>query len=138
QDMFFSKTAQYADIILPASPSLEKDGTFTNTERRFQRLYKTFEPLGESKPDWEIIRDVANRLGANWDYSHPSEIMDEAASLAPLFAGVSYDRLEGYDSLQWPVAEDGTDTPLLFTDGFPFEDKKARLYPVEWTEPIKF
>ena len=138
QDIFFSKTAQYADLVLPASPSLEKDGTFTNTERRFQRLYEVFEPLGESKPDWQIITEVANSLGADWDYSHPGEIMDEAASLAPLFAGVSYDRLEGYDSLQWPVAEDGTDTPLLFTDGFPFDDKKARLYPVEWTKPITF
>lgn len=138
QDVFFSKTAQYADVILPASPSFEKEGTFTNTERRIQRLYQVFEPLGESKPDWQIIMEVANRLGANWDYKHPSEIMEEAASLAPMFAGVSYDRLEGYNSLQWPVAEDGTDTPLLFTDGFPFPDGKARLYPVEWTKPVDF
>lgn len=138
QDIFFSKTAQYADIVLPASPSFEKDGTFTNTERRFQRLYKVFEPLGESKADWQIVMEVANRLGANWNYEHPSEIMAEAASLAPLFAGVSYDRLEGYNSLQWPVAEDGTDTPLLFKDKFPFPDGKARLFPVEWTKPADF
>src|SRR5699024_12015070 len=78
-----------------------------NTERRFQRLYKVMDPLGESKPDWQIIQEIANRMGAGWNYSHPGEIMDEAASLTPLFAGVSYDRLEGYDSLQWPVAEDG-------------------------------
>ncbi|AXF56978.1 formate dehydrogenase subunit alpha [Salicibibacter kimchii] len=138
QDIFFSKTAEFADVVLPASPSFEKDGTFTNTERRFQRLYEVFEPLGESKPDWLIIKEIANRMGANWDFEHPSEIMDEAASLAPMFAGVSYDRLEGYNSLQWPVAEDGTDTPLLFEDEFPFPDGKARLYPVEWTEPLKF
>ncbi|MBB6450135.1 formate dehydrogenase major subunit [Geomicrobium halophilum] len=138
QDVFFSKTAEFADVVLPASPSFEKDGTFVNTERRFQRLYKVLDPLGDSKPDWQIIMEVANRLGAGWNYEHPSEIMDEAASLSPMFAGVSYDRLEGYDSLQWPVAEDGTDTPLLFTDKFPFPDGKARLYPVEWTEPIDF
>lgn len=138
QDVFFSKTAQYADVVLPASPSFEKEGTFTNTERRIQRLYQVFEPLGESKPDWQIIMEVANRLGANWNYEHPSEIMEEAASLAPLFAGVNYDRLEGYNSLQWPVTEDGTDSPLLFTDGFPFPDKKARLYPVKWTKPVDF
>ncbi len=138
QDVFFSKTAEYADVVLPASPSLEKDGTFTNTERRFQRLYKTLDPLGESKPDWQIIMEVANRLGANWNYAYPGDIMDEAASLAPLFAGVSYDRLEGYDSLQWPVAKDGTDTPLLFVDKFPFPDGRARLYPVEWTKPLEF
>lgn len=138
QDVFFSKTAEFADVVLPASPSFEKDGTFTNTERRFQRLYKVLEPLGESKPDWQIIMEIANRLGAEWNYAHPSEIMDEAASLAPMFAGVSYERLEGYNSLQWPVAADGTDTPLLFEEEFPFPDGKARLYPVEWTKPIDF
>ena len=138
QDIFFSKTCQYADVILPASPSLEKDGTFVNTERRFQRLYKVMDPLGESRPDWQIIQEIANRMGAGWDYSHPGEIMDEAASLTPLFAGVSYDRLEGYDSLQWPVAEDGTDTPLLFEKEFPLPGGKARLWPVEWTKPLEF
>ncbi|GAB3068169.1 formate dehydrogenase subunit alpha [Salinicoccus sesuvii] len=138
QDIFFSKTCEYADVVLPASPSLEKEGTFVNTERRFQRLYKVMDPLGDSKPDWEIIKEVANRMGAGWDYTHPSEIMDEAAALTPLFAGVSYNRLEGYDSLQWPVAEDGTDTPLLFKDKFPLPEGKAKLWPVEWTEPLEF
>ncbi|MED4126792.1 formate dehydrogenase subunit alpha [Shouchella miscanthi] len=138
QDIFFTKTAQYADVILPASPSLEKEGTFTNTERRFQRLYQVLEPLGDSKPDWKIIQEIANRLEANWTYTHPSEIMAEAASLTPLFAGVSYERLEGYNSLQWPVKEDGTDTPLLFTDGFALPGGKARLWPVEWTKPLSF
>ncbi|MCL6517728.1 formate dehydrogenase subunit alpha [Alicyclobacillus sp.] len=137
QDVFFSKTAQFADVVLPACPSLEKDGTFTNTERRIQRLYKVFDPLGDSKPDWQIFVELANRLGANWTYTHPSEIMAEAASLADLMRGVSYERLEGYRSLQWPVREDGTDTPLLFTDGFPFPDGKARLYPVEYKPPVR-
>ncbi|UTR12585.1 formate dehydrogenase subunit alpha [Evansella sp. LMS18] len=138
QDIFFTKTAQYADVVLPASPSLEKEGTFTNTERRIQRLYQALEPLGDSKPDWQIIMEVANTLGAGWDYSHPGEIMEEAASLAPLFSGVTYDRLEGYNSLQWPVQPDGKDTPLLFKDRFPFPDGKARLYPVDWTPPLEF
>ncbi len=138
QDIFLSRTAEFADVVLPASPSLEKEGTFTNTERRIQRLYKAFEPLGDSKPDWQIITEVANRLGAGWTYTHPSEVMAEAAKLMPLYAGVTYDRLEGYNSLQWPVAEDGTDTPLLYTDGFPFPDGKARLYPVDWTPALEF
>lgn len=138
QDIFFSKTCEYADVVLPASPSLEKDGTFINTERRFQRIYQALEPLGKSKPDWQIIKEIANRLGANWDYKHPSEIMDEAASLTPLFAGVSYDRLEGYDSLQWPVEADGTDTPRLFEKDFPLPEGKAKLWPVEWTKPLDF
>src|SRR5699024_12771970 len=89
-------------------------------------------PIGESKPDWVILTELAKEMGYDWNYSHPSEIMDEVASLAPLFAGVSYDRLKGYESLQWPVAKDGTDTPLLFVDGFPFEDKKAKLFPLDF------
>nr|WP_325050502.1 formate dehydrogenase subunit alpha [Falsibacillus albus] len=138
QDIFFSRTAQFADVVLPASPSLEKEGTFTNTERRIQRLYKVFEPLGDSKPDWEIIMAIANQLGAEWDYSHPSDIMAEAAQLAPLFAGVNYERLEGYKSLCWPVDADGSDSPLLFKEEFPFDDGKAKLYPVDWTEPLEY
>ncbi|MCM3587576.1 formate dehydrogenase subunit alpha [Mesobacillus maritimus] len=137
QDVFFSRTAQYADVVLPAAPSLEKDGTFVNTERRIQRFYKVLEPLGDSKPDWMIFQELANHLGANWNYKHPSEIMDEAASLAPVFAGVSYERLENWESLLWPVDKDGTDTPLLYTNRFFFPDGKARLYPVDWTPPFE-
>ena len=121
-------------MVLPGAPSLEKEGTFTSTERRIQRLYKVFEPLDGCRPDWKIIRDLANALGAGWKYEHPSEVMDEIASLTPLYAGVSYTRLEGYKSLQWPVAADGTDEPLLYTGKFAFPDGKARLYPVAWTE----
>ena len=137
QDLFFTKTARYADVILPAAASLEKEGTFTNTERRIQRLYQVFEPLGETRPDWQIIQDIANRLGANWKYNHPSEVMAEAAELCPLFAGVTYERLEGYKSLQWPVHKDGTDEPLLFTKQFPFPDGKAKFHPLEWVEPCE-
>jgi formate dehydrogenase major subunit len=135
QEIFFSETCQFADVILPASPSLEKEGTFTSTERRIQRLYQALEPLGESRPDWIIIQDIANRLGAGWKYEHPSQIYEEIAPLTPLMAGVTYERLEGYKSLQWPVAADGSDQPLLYTKEFKFPDGKARFYPVPWTEP---
>jgi formate dehydrogenase major subunit len=135
QEIFFSETCRFADVILPASPSLEKEGTFTSTERRIQRLYQVMEPLGESRPDWQIIMDVANRLGANWTYNHPSEIYDEIASLTPLMAGVTYQRLEGFNSLQWPVAPDGSDQPLLYTKQFATPDGKAIFYPVPWYEP---
>ena len=135
QDIFFSDSCRFADVILPASPSLEKEGTFTSTERRIQRLYQVFEPLGESRPDWKIILDIANRLGAGWTYAHPSEIYEEIAALTPLMAGVTYERLEGYKTLQWPVAADGSDQPLLYTKEFQFPDGKARFYPVPWTEP---
>jgi formate dehydrogenase major subunit len=135
QDIFFSATCRFADVVLPASPSLEKEGTFTSTERRIQRLYQAFEPLEGSRPDWRIIQDIANRLGATWQYQHPSEIYREIASLTPLFAGVTYERLEGFKSLQWPVAADGTDQPLLYTKEFAFPDGKARLFPLSLTEP---
>lgn len=135
QDIFFSHTCEFADVVLPAAPSLEKEGTFTSTERRIQRLYQVFEPLEGSRPDWRIVQDVANQLGANWNYQHPSEIMQEIASLTPLFAGVTYERLEGFKSLQWPVAADGTGEPLLYTKQFPFPDGKARLFPLSWHEP---
>jgi len=132
QDIFFSNTCRYANVVLPGAPSLEKEGTFTSTERRIQRLYEVLEPLEGCRPDWKIIQDVANALGAKWDYRHPSEVMDEIASLTPMFAGVNYERLEGYKSLQWPVAADGTDEPLLYTKRFAFPDGKARLFPVSW------
>src|SRR5882724_10451075 len=137
QDIFFGDTCRFADVVLPASPSLEKEGTFTNTERRIQRLYQVFESLGESRPDWQIIQDIANRFGAQWRYQHPSEIYREIASLAPIFAGVTYEKLEGYNSLQWPVAQNGTDQPLLYTTKFNFPDGKARLFPVGFSEPTE-
>ncbi len=135
QDIFFSTTAQFADVVLAASPSLEKEGTFVNTERRIQRLYQAMDPLPGSRPDWVILTDLAKRWGHDWGYTHPSEIMDEVAAVTPLFAGVTYDRLAGYQSLCWPVDADGTDTPLLYTDEFHLPEGKARLYPIAWTEP---
>ncbi len=137
QDIFFSETCRFADVVLPAAPSLEKEGTFTSTERRIQRLYQVFEPLEGSRPDWKIICDVANQLGADWKYQHPSQIMDEIAAVTPLYAGVNYDRLEGYKSLQWPVAADGSDQPLLYTKQFAFPDGKAKLHPLTWREPTE-
>ena len=126
QDVFLSKTAQYADVVLPAAPSLEKEGTFTNTERRVQRLYQVLPTLGDAKPDWWIVQEVANKLGANWNYSHPSEIFAEMASLSPLFSQANYEVLEGWNSFLWG-SFDGTNTPLLFQDGFNFPDKKLVL-----------
>lgn len=137
QDINFSETCAYADLVLPACPSLEKEGTFVNTERRIQRLYKALEPLGHSKADWEIIQLIANTLGANWNYKHPSDVMVEVARLTPSLAGVTYERLEGYKTLQWPVHEDGTDTPLCYVDKFPFPDGKARFFPLEYVPPCE-
>ncbi|MFB7158511.1 formate dehydrogenase subunit alpha [Lysinibacillus sp. NPDC056232] len=137
QDCFLSRTAQYADVILPAAPSLEKEGTFTNTERRVQRLYQVLPTLGESKADWEILQTVARRLGADWNYSHPSEIFAEMASLAPFFSQANYDVLENWGSFCWG-SHDGKDTPLLYEDGFNFPDKKARFALNDWIRPVEY
>lgn len=137
QDVFFSRTAQYADVILPAVPSLEKDGTFTNTERRVQRLYKALPEMGNAKPDWWIIQEVANRLGQHWSYSHPSDIFDEMTSLSPIFSQANYDVLADWGSFLWGDF-DGSSTPLLYVDGFNFPDKKARFALSDWVEPVEF
>lgn len=137
QDMFMSRTAEFADVVLPACTSLEKEGTFTNTERRIQRFYRAMQPLSGSRPDWEILVDLARRMGHDWGYTHPSRIMAEAASIAEIFAGVSYERLAGWRSLQWPVRADGRDTPLLYTERFHTDDGRAVLYPLEWKPPAE-
>jgi formate dehydrogenase major subunit len=139
QDIFFSETCKFADLVLPASPALEKEGTFVNTERRIQRLYQALDPLADSKPDWKIIQLIAQKMGGagGWDYAHPSDVMDEVASLTPTLAGVTYERLEGYKSLQWPVAKDGSDQPLLYADEtpFPLPDGMATFYPLAYQPP---
>ncbi len=136
EDLFLSETAKFADVVLPASASLEKEGSFVNTERRIQRIYKVMEPLEGTRADWEIVQDIANRLGASWNYRHPEDIMKEAASLSPIFSGVRYDKLEGFNSQQWPVSPDGTDSPFLYEKEFHFPDGRARLYPVKYTPPL--
>ena len=101
-ELFLSDTAQYADVILPAASFAEKDGTFTNTERRVARIRKAIEPVGEARTDWEIICEIATRCGyKGMSYNHPSEIMDEIARLTPIYGGISYERLEPF-GLQWP------------------------------------
>jgi formate dehydrogenase major subunit len=102
QEMFFSETARFAHLVLPAAGALEQEGTFTNGERRIQLVRPAVPAPGEARADWEAIRDVANAMGAGWRYQSPAEIMDEIAQVAPaLFGGVSYARLEP-DGLQWP------------------------------------
>ena len=118
QGLFLNETANYAHIFLPGSTFLEKDGTFTNAERRIQRVRKVMAPLN-GHADWEIVQLVANAMGLNWTYDHPSQIMDEIAALTPTFAGVHYDRLEAEGSLQWPANDAAPDgTPTMHADGF--------------------
>ena len=102
-----------------------------------QRLYKVFEPIGESKADWQITWNWRTAWAPHWTYTHPADIMAEVASLSEMFAGVTYDRLTGFQSLQWPVAPDGTDQPLLYTKSFIFRTERRRLFPLEWNEPCE-
>ena len=104
QDIFPTETAVIADVILPAAAFAEKDGTFTNTERRVQRVRKAVEPPGEAKPDWEIIILLAEKMGHRFGYKNPEQIMEEIASLTPIYGGIHYDRLNGY-GLQWPCTD---------------------------------
>jgi formate dehydrogenase alpha subunit len=119
QELFFSETARFAHLILPAAGVLEQDGTFTNGERRIQRVRAAVPPPGEARADWEVARDCAREFGANWQYATPAEVMTEIAQVAPgLFGGVSYDRLEG-DGLQWPCPGPGhPGTATVHADGF--------------------
>ena len=118
QDLFLNETAKYAHVFLPGSSFLEKDGTFTNAERRINRVRQVMAPL-PGKAEWQITSDLARALGYEMDYAHPSEIMDEIARLTPTFAGVSYDKLEKLGSVQWPCNDKApAGTPLMHVDRF--------------------
>ena len=112
-DLFLNETAMYAHVFLPGSTFLEKDGTFTNSERRINRVRKVTEPMN-GYADWEITQMLANALGGDWNYTHPSQIMDEVALTTPSFAGVTFDLIDRMGSVQWPCNEDAPEgTPVM-------------------------
>ena len=120
QDLFMTETAKHADVFLPAACYAEKDGTFTNTERRVQRVRKAVEAPGEARPDWQIICDLSRRLGHPMDFASPQEVFDEIRSLVPSYAGITYERLDKEGGLQWPCpSEDHPGTKYLHAQGFP-------------------
>ncbi|TET58115.1 MAG: formate dehydrogenase subunit alpha, partial [Dehalococcoidia bacterium] len=136
QDIFLSETAEFAHVVLPAASFAEKDGTFTNTERRVQRVRKAIKPIGDSRPDWWIVCQVAQRLGAKgFDFNDPSDIMEEIRSLTPSYGGISYQRLEN-GGLQWPCpTDDHPGTPILHTNAF--VRGKGRFIPLKYTPPAE-
>ena len=134
QDLFLSETAKFAHLVLPGASFLEKDGTFTNLERRIQRIRKAVEPPQGILPDWRVVCEVSSRMGYPMPYRHPSEIMDEIATLTPMCAGVSYDRLDQHAGLQWPVpAATHEGTALMHQETFP--KGRAHFVAVEYLPP---
>jgi formate dehydrogenase alpha subunit len=133
QDLFISETARYADVILPAASFAEKEGTFTNTERRVQRVRPAIPPRGDSRPDWWITCQIAQKMGEpGFDFSEPSKIMDEIASLTPSYGGISHKRIEKV-GLQWPcIDENHPGTQYLHKDKFPRPNGKAQLVPLTY------
>ena len=143
QDLFLNETAKYAHVFFPGASFLEKDGTFTNAERRISRVRKVMPPLA-GKADWEATMGLANALGYKMHYDHPSQIMDEIAQLTPTFSGVSYDKLDRLGSLQWPCNDQAPEgTPIMHVDHFvrgkgrflitqyvPTSEKVTRKYPL--------
>ncbi|MEY4325287.1 MAG: formate dehydrogenase subunit alpha [Verrucomicrobiota bacterium] len=118
QDIFLNETAKFAHVLLPGSSFLEKDGTFTNAERRISRVRKVMPPLA-GYADWQVTVELAKALGYPMHYEHPSQIMDEIAALTPTFTGVSYERLERLGSIQWPCnAQAPEGTPVMHVDAF--------------------
>jgi len=147
QEIFPSETTPYADVILPGAAFAEKEGTYTNTERRVQLVRKAIDPPGQARPDWQIIADLAKRIQAclgldpkaapyaSWDYASPKQIMEEIAALTPSYAGIRYERLEK-GGLQWPCPSvDHPGTKILHRERF--ARGLGRLSPVEWLPPAE-
>ncbi|HEX9616173.1 MAG TPA: formate dehydrogenase subunit alpha [Anaerolineales bacterium] len=143
QDLFINESGAFADVFLPAASWAEKDGTFTNTDRRVQRVRRAISPRGQARPDWEILCDLGRRIearlgrptSARWDYSHPSEVLEEMGSVVPEYAGVKYDRIEK-EGLQTPVWDDQhPGTPYLFTESFP--RGRGKFHPLEYRPAVE-
>ena len=132
QDIFLNETAKFAHVFLPGSSFLEKNGTFTNAERRISPVRKVMSPL-TGYQDWEVTQMLSNAMGYPMNYSHPSEIMDEIASLTPTFAGVSYDKIDQLGSIQWPCYdEDSVGTPIMHEETFMRDNGKGLFMLTEY------
>jgi predicted molibdopterin-dependent oxidoreductase YjgC len=135
QDVFLSESAQYADVVLPAFSFAEKEGTFTNTERRIQRVRKAVTPPGQSRDDWRIVCEIATAMGVPMQYAGASQIMDEIASVSPLYGGIAYDRIESV-GLQWPCLDRGHPGTKYLHKG-EFKRGKGKFHPVRFREPAE-
>ena len=134
QDIFLTETAGFADVVLPASAFPEKTGTFTNSNRQVQLGRQAIDPPGDARQDWWIIQEMARRLDLNWNYSGPEEIFYEIRQATPSMAGITWKRLQKEHSLTYPLIKEGDPgDPVIFKDGFPTENGKARLVPARFS-----
>src|SRR5262245_2383349 len=137
QEVFLTETAEFADVVLPATTFFEKTGTFTNTDRRVQLGRKVLEPPGQARLDWEIICDLATRMGYPMRYDGPEAIFREMAALTTSYRGLDYAAL-GRTGKIWPIADaNAAETPVLFGDGFPTPSDKAKFVPAEFAPPAE-
>ena len=145
QDIFLNESSVYADVILPAASFAEKDGTFTNSDRRIQRGHKALDPPGQARADWEIVAELARRTlrlqssprEADWKYAHPTEIWEELRELTPDFGGISYERLEREGGVHWPCpTPDHPGSPYLFQEDFPRGRGKFWAVPYATTSEV--
>jgi formate dehydrogenase major subunit len=133
QDIFLTETAEFADVILPASSYMEKDGTYTNTDRRVQLGRKVLDPPGQARVDWEVVQDIANRIGLDWRYESPRQIFDEMVSVIPSYTNLTYDNLGPSGKLYPnPDPEHSDGTVVMFGEKFNTNDGLAHLVPAEW------
>ncbi len=135
-DIFLTETAALADVVLPGACWAEKEGTFTNTERRVQRVRKAVEAPGQARADWELLNDLGQRLGLDWNYKEPKKIFKEIAEVTPAYAGISHERLDSLGSLQWPCPDKKhPGTPILHTKAF--TRGKGLFHVLEHQEPVE-
>lgn len=132
QDLFLTETAFHADVILPASAFAEKDGSFTNTDRRVQIGRAALTPPGQARQDWELVQEIARRVGLNWDYKHPGEVYAEMASVMPSLNGITWARLQDEDAVTYPGGHE-----IIFGDGFPTATGRARIVSTRVTPPAE-
>ena len=136
QDIFLTETAWHADVILPATAHAEKSGTFTNTNREIQMARAALNPPGQARQDWELIQEIAQRIGLNWNYTHPSDVFAEMTQVMPSLNNITWERLEREDAVTFPCsAPNQPGTEIMFGDGFPTTSGRGRIVPAEILPP---
>jgi formate dehydrogenase major subunit len=136
QDIFLTETAWHADVVLPASAHAEKWGTYTNTNRQVQIGRPVLDPPGEARQDWELVQEIARRIGLDWRYTHPKDVFAEMTQVMPSLRNITWDRLEAEDSVTYPC--DAPDQPghdIIFADAFPTANGRGKIVPADLTPP---